>query len=335
MQDACSANEINELMLAGLAAGALRRMSCLKCVIKGAEILAGIDNDNKKADLEELEKILKEREKELKYTSQELERLQDLENEMAFDGVQSPELKDRQDELSRQIRNLLGQITDLKATIEGLRGLLLEEGKPTKLVIALQELESYLGTVVKEVEISEQTAKALISSFLHYAKSNIITDVIVDLSPRSQSSHALSTISGYFQGMAVAEIKGDVFNVGRLDTFINTAELSAESEMIPPLKILNYLAQAGLKPVLVGELFGMHISSDVRKVVDVWENTNRCRAPVSPRQILSLYLKPRPFTLLNITPISFNDFLTQGKEGKDGMRGDTRTLEDEGGEGDD
>jgi len=62
--DTCTSKEISNLLTLGLEAGATRRMSCLKCVIRGAEVSAGIDKtDNvmRAAMLESQIKALTER----------------------------------------------------------------------------------------------------------------------------------------------------------------------------------------------------------------------------------------------------------------------------------
>jgi len=291
-------------------------MECLKCVLRGAEIIAGYDKQDREALIKELETEERSQLDTVETLTSERDFLNDALSESSRLGEQTIELEGKIEENIRNKATAFNRIREIKVEIEELRKIIREGGKPTKLIRALQELETYLGTVVKEVNITDEVAKELVSSFLFHANAHMETDMIVDLSKNSLSSHALSTISGYFQGLAAAEIMNKKFEQSRIDMFYNTAELSAESEMIPPLQILNYLAQAGLRPIFVGELFGMHISSDVRKVVGVWADTNQSKAPVSPDQILSLYLKPRPFTLLNILPISLESFHVQGKSGK-------------------
>jgi len=338
VHNTCRADEIERLINPRGRPGPIQRMECLKCVLRGAELIADYDRIDRESQIKALKAESDLKTEMVNALSGDIEFLDNEKQHAAEMGESTVAVDARIAETMRNRAQNLERIRQIKAEIDELTVIASQGGKSTMLITALQQLEAYLGTSVKEVNITEDVAKQLIASFLHHASAHAEVDIIVDLSKNSLSSHALSTISGYFQGLAAAEIINGKLEQSKVDAFYNTAELSAESEMIPPLRILNYLAQAGLKPIFVGELFGMHISSDVRKVVGVWAGTNQSKAPVSPSQILSLYLKPRPFTLLNILPISFNDFLAQGKRGKktdDKSEDDVQLFSDLGGEEDD
>jgi len=311
MTGVCSPTEIDNLIHLGLSAGPIRRMTCLKCVIKGAELFSKLDAADRNVEISRLKKEIDKETEQLQSAMQQIEFIDMQIDQVAPTGNvdEMGDLVTRRDEIEEFKTVILETLRDFKDQLSIMEGAKQRDTQPSKLLIALYKLDAYLGTSVKDVTVEPLVAESLLNTLLFYASAGIETSEIVDLTFRSPTSHALSTISGYFFGLAEAEKAGSKMNQDKTYMWYNTGELSAESEMIPPLRILNYLSQAGLQPIFVGELFGMHISSDVRKIVDVWVNTNLRKEPVSPDQILSLYLKPRPFTLLNVQPISFNSFL--------------------------